>query len=138
MLNSEKHGYTFVSQVFHASTVGLNIRMGSQPIVPVDPTVETILVASSERNTLQGARRIPAKCLVQRDGTPPPGNLSASFYTYDPTVADAIPGDFSAIDINQKDVRLESFGAFGVDIWDPINGGDVPYTLAQNCEATVD
>lgn len=138
VLNSEKHGYTFVSQVFHASTVGLNIRMGSQPIVPVDPTVETILVASSERNTLQGALRIPANCLVQRDGTPPPGNLSASFYTYDPTVADAIPGDFSAIDINQKDVRLESFGAFGVDIWDPINGGDVPYTLAQNCEATFD
>ncbi len=51
-------------------------------------------------------------------------------------MADAIPGDFSAIDVNQKDVRLESFGAFGVDVWDPINGGDVPYTLAQNCEAT--
>jgi hypothetical protein len=138
VLNSEKHGYTFVSQVFHASTVGLNIRMGSQPIVPVDPTVETILVASSERNTLQGALRIPANCLVQRDGTPPTGNLSASFYTYDPTVPDAIPGDFSAIDVNQKDVRLESFGAFGVDVWDPNSGSDVPYTLAQNCEATFD
>jgi hypothetical protein len=138
VLNSEKHGYAFVSQVFHASTVALKIRMRSQPVVMVVPTVETILVASSERNTLMGSLRIPANCLADRSGALPPGNLSASFYTYDPTEADGIPGDFSAIDANQSDVRLESFGAFGIDVWDPVPGGEVPYTLAPGCQADFD
>ena len=135
VLNAQKYGYTFVSQIFHASTVGLKLFMRAQPVVPVDPSLETLLNTNSERNPLQATLRIPANCLAQRDGTPPPGDLKASLYTYDPTEAEGIPGDFSAFDANLKDVRLESFGAFGIDVWDPSGATPVPYTLAPGCAA---
>ena len=135
VLNAQKPGYAFVSQVFHASTVGLKIRMRSEPAVVIDPEFEVQLSTDPERNSLQANLTIPGDCLVGPEGNLAGGALNASFYTYDPQEAEGIPGDFSAVDFDGNDVRLESFGAFGIDVWDASNA---PYTLAPGCEATFD
>jgi hypothetical protein len=135
VLNARKPGYGFVSRVFHASTVGLKIPMRSEPVVVIDPLLEVQLSTDPERTPLQGNLFIPGNCLVGPEGTLAVSPLNASFYTYDPQEAEGIPGDFSAVDADGNDVRLESFGAFGIDVWDASN---TAYTLAPGCEATFD
>jgi hypothetical protein len=132
VLNSAKFSYVFQSHVFHASTANLEIRMQQVPVHSFDPTQAVAFTTSQERDPLQGSIQIPPNCLVGKDGSAAVSPLSASFYTYDPAAENGIPGDYSAIDSGGNDVRLESYGTWGIDIWD---SSDQAYNLKPGCLA---
>ncbi len=63
---------------------------------------------------------IPPNALVDEKGNPPPGDLNVSVFTFDPAdPTRQMPGGPIGIDEAGEIVRLNSYGAVDIEIWDP-------------------
>ena len=132
VLNSEKFSYVFQSHVLHAPTANFEIRMRRVPVQSFSPEKPVLFRTEQSREGLAGSLQIPPDCLVDKSGAMAVGTLKGAFYTYDPGASNGIPGDYSAIDSGGNDVRLESYGTWGIDIWD---SSSQTYNLKPGCEA---
>ena len=94
-----------------------------------------LAAARQPRQCSPGIRvRIPANGLVDENQNPPSGLVDIKLSTIDIYAADAMPGDWSALDLN-RDLRvMQSYGAGTIEISDSLGHS---FNLAAGVEAEV-
>lgn len=132
VLNVKKPTYALLSQVFHAGTTGLDLRLSRARRQACDP--KTLCSAIEETHQTVSGVAIEANTLVDTKGNPVTTPFNVDVHGYDLQQPNPIPGDFSAKDKSGQDVRMETYGAVHVEVTD---GGGSPLKLGPGAEAEI-
>lgn len=137
VLNIKKTGFALFSRVVDAGETGQTWRLVNAQVDVVDPKQVITLVdrrPQLDQRKLKGVRiTIPANALVDKDGKPPAGSLTAFTATYDIGDGQA-PGDWGALR-DGSETNLISYGAGFVELQDSAGNA---YNLAPGATAEVE
>jgi hypothetical protein len=134
VFNITKTGYALFSRVVYDSgETGQTWQLVPAQTQVVDPTQPIVLVDTRPGQTNGVIVRVPADGLVDSDGNPPLGPLTAYLVTYDIAGGQA-PGDWGALTGGQES-SLISFGAGFVEF---VDAALTKYNLAPGITAEVD
>ncbi|MFG0329873.1 MAG: hypothetical protein ACF8PN_08250 [Phycisphaerales bacterium] len=120
VVNVDKPGFALQSKPYHRGVTGQIWRLVPAQTTQVDPTQPIVLV--DDRDTLRRRKmrgveiRIPANALVDENGNPPAGMLTADVATLDIGDGQA-PGDWGA-QSGGRETNLVSYGAAYVEFRD--------------------
>jgi hypothetical protein len=117
-LNVHAQGFAFVSRIIYAPSASIVIAMDAVEQTKIDPARGGIVETAPNHSELRARVKFEAESFVDEEGNKPTGNVHVNLHNFDLKSDDPIPGDLSGVDMNGKDVRLESFGSIDVAMTD--------------------
>jgi hypothetical protein len=132
VVNVRKSGYALLSRVVYSRTPQMKLILDRAARTTCNPASPC---AASEQGELIATHvQFAANSIVDANGNPATAPVNVDVHGYDVTLPDPIPGDYSALDKNGKNVTMMTYGAINVDLTDASGNS---YNLAPGKTAQI-